>query len=388
MRPDYVVVVHIHVGLVALLADDILRETDVERAGVLVALHVARGHAGLPRPERVDTAKQGQVDVVVEGEIVSGVTQEKAFLVLLAPRGHDETRLPPARRREKAEGQHQRINRNVLHHHVGGAYDHLLAGNHLGLGHGQIEMRMIGIAGSELTAGYIDRVVLHLLDPGSEQITLSVLRRHLLDPGFLGLDVVGDRIHLVARRAVQKLGSRGLARHRVHPSVRENLLALHVDLHEVGLQVLVLILHVALLVNIDELAARIVDQRVFVVARDHIVEKRLALHAVRRQRIDRKQGRTQAGERRRIGAEGKRTAGRQAGGIGKARGIARGFFPGRDRIRTRQRADARGRIGNGHARQRVVTRSGGKPSEDHTAAKYHLSEQGKGQQEQDIFRFF
>ena len=388
MHPDYVVVVHVHVVLVAFFADDILREADVERAGILVAFRVTRSHAGLPRPERIDTAEYGQIDIIIESEIISGVAQEKTFLVLLAPRKHDEAGLPPARRREKAEGQHQRINRHVLHDQIRRTHDHLLAGNHLGFGHGQIEVRMIGVAGGELSSGYIDRIVLHLLDPGSEQIAFSVLRRHLLDPGFLGLDVVGDRIHLVARRAVQKFGPRGLARHRVHPSVRENLLALHIDLHEVGLQVLVLILHVAFLVNIDELAARIVDQRVFVIARNHIVEKRLALHTVRRQRIGRKQRRAQTGERRRIGAEGKRTADGQAGGVGKARGIARGFFPGRDGVGTRQRADARGRIGNGHARQRVVTHSGGEHSEDHTAAKYHLSEQGKGQQEQDIFRFF
>ena len=258
MRPDYVVVVHVHVVLVAFFADDILREADVERAGILVAFRVTRSHAGLPRPERIDTAEYGQIDIIIESEIISGVAQEKTFLVLLAPRRHDEAGLPPARRRKKAEGQHQRINRHVLHDQIRRTHDHLLAGNHLGFGHGQIEVRMIGVAGGELSSGYIDRIVLHLLDPGSEQIAFSVLRRHLLDPGFLGLDVVGDRIHLVARRAVQKFGPRGLARHRVHPSVRENLLALHIDLHEVGLQVLVLILHVAFLVNIDELAARIV----------------------------------------------------------------------------------------------------------------------------------
>ena len=191
-----------------------------------------------------------------------------------------------AHRREESERNTQKIDRHILHNQIGGADNGLLAGNRFCLGHRQIEVGMIRIAGGVLTVGDVDRVVLHLLDLESLQITISIAGCHPPDPGLLRIDVVIDRIHLIGScRTVGKLGTCRFSGNRIIPSVRENELLIHVDLHVIPFQILVLIGDIALFVDIDPFVADIVDQRVLILSGDRILQKRLVGGGVLTKRV-------------------------------------------------------------------------------------------------------
>ena len=276
----------------ALLAGLDVRVLDIEAAAVLVALDVARGGRGLPRAERVEAAADGQVGVVAQRDVVAQVAQEEAARAVLAVGGHQQTRLGPHVDREEAVGDAEEVDRHVLHDQIGRARDDLLAGLHLGLGHRQVEVRVVGLVARCVHAVLdVDRVVGHLLHAAAHEPAVALLRRHALDLGLLGGEVVGDRIHLVGGRAVRelRLGYDRLAVERVGLAVGEDRLVGHVDAHEIGLEVAVLVGDVALVVDVDQLVAHVVDERVGALALDCAVEEprglarfagRVALHRV------------------------------------------------------------------------------------------------------------
>jgi len=103
------------------------------------------------------------------------------------------------------------------------------------------------------------------------------MRRHTLDLGLLGGEVVGDGVHPVGGRSFRELGlgDHGAPVERVGLAVGVDQLGVHVDLHVVGLEVAVLVGDVALVVDVDHLVAHVVDQRVGVLSRDGVVEKGL-----------------------------------------------------------------------------------------------------------------
>ena len=292
MRPLQVEIVHVDVvGLVA-FADDVFRKVEIQAAPVFVPLDIPRSEARLPRSQRVETALDGHVHVVVECEIVPGVPQEKALYGLLAPGRHDETGVASAHRRKEAERQSEEIDRHVFHHQVRRADDHLLARNGLGLGHCQVEVRVIQVAGGVFAVGDVDRVVGHFLDARAFQVAFSVLRRHAFDTGLFGGDVVGDRVHLVGRSSVGEFGPGVRLGGRIFASVGEDDLVVHVDFHEVRLQVFILVVDVAFLVDVDRFVTKIVNQRILVFPRNYVVEERFALRGVFLGSVPRGDGRT------------------------------------------------------------------------------------------------
>ena len=254
-----------------------VRVLHVETAAVLVALDVARCGRRLPRTERVDTAADGQIGVIAQREVVAQIAQEESLGVLFAVGGHQQTRLGTRTDREEAFGNAQKIDRHVLHDQIGRPRDDLLARNDLGLGHRQIEVRMVRfVAGRIFSVLDVDRVVGHLLDAAAHQPAVALLRRHALDLGLLRFEVVGDRVHLVGGFAAVGefgFGDDGLAFERVGFAVCVDQLGVHVDLHVVGLEVAVLIGDVAFVVDVDHLVADVVHQRVLVLARNRIVEE-------------------------------------------------------------------------------------------------------------------
>ena len=264
------------VVVLALFARLDVRILHVETAAVLVALDVARGGRCLPRTERVEAAAHRQVGVFAQREVVAQVAQEESLGVLLAVGRHQQARLGTHVDREEALGDAEEVDRHVLHHQVGRAGDDLLARNYLRLGHRQIEVRVVRlVAGGVFAVLDVDRVVGHLLHAAAHQPAVALLRGHALDLGLLRVEVVGDRVHLVGGRTVGELGlgDDELALHRVGFAVGVDQFRVHVDAHEVGLEVAVLIGDIALVVDVDQLVAHVVDQRVGVLARDRIVEK-------------------------------------------------------------------------------------------------------------------
>ena len=276
----------------ALFARLDVRVLEVEAAAVLVALDVARGGRSLPRSQRVDAAAHRQVGVFAQGEVIAQVAQEETFGVLLAVGGHQQARLGAHVDREEALGDAEEVDRHVLHHQVGRAGDHLLAGYDLRLGHRQVEVGVVRmVAGGVLAVLDVDRVVGHLLHAAAHQPAVALLRGHALDFRLLRVEVVGDRVHLVGGRPFGEFGfgDNILAVERVGLAVGVDHLRIHVDAHVVGLEVAVLVGDVALVVDVDQLVARVVDQRVGVLARDRVVEERPCgprrLHRIAAERV-------------------------------------------------------------------------------------------------------
>ncbi len=132
------------------------------------------------------------------------------------------------------------------------------------------------LAGGVLAVLDVDRVVGHLLHAAAHQPAVALLRGHALDLGLLRIEVVGDRVHLVALRPLGELGLRDhrLAFERIGLAVGMDDLRVHVDAYVVGLEIALLVGDVALVVDVDPLVAHVVDQRVGVAARDRGVEQR------------------------------------------------------------------------------------------------------------------
>lgn len=120
----------------------------------------------------------------------------------------------------------------------------------------------------------------HLLHAAADEPSVALLRRHALDLGLARLEIVGDGVHLVGRgRTFGEFGAgdRGLPFQRVGLPVGVNLPGVHVDAHEVGFEVHVLVIDVALVVDVDHLVADVVDQRVGVLAVHDVFEEGSAL---------------------------------------------------------------------------------------------------------------
>ena len=382
-----------------------VRILHVETAAVLVALDVARGGRSLPRTERINTAAHGEVGIFAQCEIVAQVAQEESLGVLLAVGGHQQARLGTHVNREEPLGDAEEIDRHVLHHQIGRAGDDLFARNDLRLGHCQVEVRVVGfVAGGVFAVLDVNRVVGHLLHAAAHQPAVALLRGHALDLGLLRIEVVGDRVHLVGGRTVGELGFRDdeFALHRVGLAVGVDQFRIHVDTHEVGLEVAVLVGDVALVVDVDQLVAHVVDQRVGVLARNRVVEEgacgprfldRVAVQRVRRERIG--PGHLQRvgfpGDERidlrrkervalllRKGVEGGAATGLFTGlfaGFAPRRGDGRCPFAGRKRVHGVGGSGIRKGVGGGAVERRTGSRT----------AQNDLGKQEQNRRRQEIF---
>ena len=155
-------------------------------------------------------------------------------------------------------------------------------------------MRVFGIASGVPAVGDVDRIVGHLLHLHSLEVSLPFLCRDPFDARFFRIEIVGDGIHRIGSAVVEEFGTRRGNLHRipglgrlfeldgVRTPVSVDLLVVHVNAHEVGLQIHLLILHIAFLVNIYDLFLYLIDQRVFVLTRNHIIQKRLVVDGIRR----------------------------------------------------------------------------------------------------------
>ena len=164
------------------------------------------------------------------------------------------------------------------------------------------------VAGGVFAVLNVDRIVGHLLYAAAHQPAVALLRGHTFDLGLLRVEVVGDRVHLVGGRTVGKLrfGDDELALHRVGLAVGVDQFRIHVDAHEVGFEVAVLVSDVALIIDVDQFVAHVVNQRVGVLARDRVVEESARgprfFDRVAVQRVDRE--RVGAGHAQRVGFAG------------------------------------------------------------------------------------
>ena len=312
----------------ALVADTDVRVVEIQGAVVLVTLHIARHRGCLPRSEGVDTAPDGQVHVLSEREVVAQVTDVESLGRFLAESRHQQTRLGAGTEREETLGQQRKADGNVFQDQVGGTRDHFLAGNHLRLGHRQVEVGVVRlVAGGVFAVLDVDGVVVHLFDVVADQPAVALLSRHAFDFRLFAADVVGDRVHRVGiggSFGESGVGNCRFAVYRVALAVGVDDLFVHIDPHEISLEIHVLVVDIALVVDIDRAVAYVVVERVLVFAADDVVQERffpgrIALGRVLTQRIA--QQRVVAGGSRTVGGgdrrEGRRSEDRVDPGVEK-----------------------------------------------------------------------
>ena len=170
---------------------------DVEIAVVLVALGIGAARAESPRAFGVYFARKGKVYIVADGEIVAAVAQIKAAVVVVAESGHYHARRIFFAEREVAE-RHRERERKPGEHHIGRTGDYVLARTHLGLGELHVKMRVVVVvAGGVASVLYVVAVVHVFFSESARQIAFALLRHHIGDYAFRGLEVVAHRLGLV-----------------------------------------------------------------------------------------------------------------------------------------------------------------------------------------------
>ena len=120
----------------ALLGDAV---ADVEVAFVFVSQVVVAAGFGSPAEVGVDLADEGEVEVVVDGEVVAAVLKVIAAVVHPAVAGHKDTRGAVVGHGEEGEGEHQGGG-YVLDGDVSGTGENLVASDELGMGEVDGEM--------------------------------------------------------------------------------------------------------------------------------------------------------------------------------------------------------------------------------------------------------
>ena len=136
---------------------------------------------------------------------------------------------------------------------------------------------MVGlVAGGVHTIGDVNRVVGHTLNILTNKPAIALLCGDTLDFGSLGLDVVGDGIHIERGLALCKLrtGGDGSAIHGVGLAVGVDILVVEVDVHKIGLQGHIVVGHITLLVDVDTIVSKVVEERVGSTTRNHLIETR------------------------------------------------------------------------------------------------------------------
>lgn len=130
---------------------------------------------------------------------------------LLSEIGEKQTAGPVRSLGDKSERQHQRVQRHIRKHDVGRTENRFLLGLglYLGLGHAQIEMRMLSVTDRIFTSRYIDGAVRHHVQIVSAKHPVFLLSGHVPDSGLIGLEIIEDVVHGVGLAPLSHLGLAG-----------------------------------------------------------------------------------------------------------------------------------------------------------------------------------
>ena len=102
MRPLDLKTGFLRVVFLVLLTFDAVLITGQERAVISVAFSVVRRCSQAPRAFRIDFANQLQVDLIIDGKIVTTITQVETSLHLITVSRHDQTTGVAFRKGEEA----------------------------------------------------------------------------------------------------------------------------------------------------------------------------------------------------------------------------------------------------------------------------------------------
>ncbi len=87
MAPHHLEVAHAVVVRGSFVAGHGVQEGDVESAAELIAFHVVEVSRESPAPLGVDFAAQGEIEIVVDGEVVTSVAEIESAVEIVAESG-------------------------------------------------------------------------------------------------------------------------------------------------------------------------------------------------------------------------------------------------------------------------------------------------------------
>ena len=240
-----------------------------------------------PGALRVDVGQQLGVHIVVEGKIISALTQIEASRRLVAIARHDEAAAVFLLEGEEAVRNRQR-QRHIADHEVSWAEHHILARAHLGPRHVQVEVGMLGIASRIESLLDIHRAAAVALAVEALHVALALLRVDIGDVSLARLEVIADavRLILVGTLAEERLARDGTSRVRTARGVDKA--AVNGNIDDGSLELEVLILHPAVAVKVSTRAAIVEGDRVLGRVVDRHVEgilapgRRIGRHSVLR----------------------------------------------------------------------------------------------------------
>ena len=188
-----------------------------------------------------------------EDKVIAKPAHEKAPGGLLAVGRHEKSAAPSSHLRHETE-RYEKRQRHIFEHHMRWPeYRPSLvsACNQFCCRHLYIEVRMLVIACRILTLGYVYGVVGHLLEEAAVDITVALLRYHVLDFRLLGVEIIVDILHLVALPLVEHLRLAHYRTRRVRQSLGKDSPGIHIIGHIICLDLHILVLYRNVAVKID-----------------------------------------------------------------------------------------------------------------------------------------
>ena len=181
---------------------------DVEVAFVFVAHVVVALGFGRPTEVGVYLADEGEVDVVVDGEVVATVLEVVSPVVHPAVAGHENARRAVVRHGKEGEGEHEG-SRYILDGDVGGACEYLVASDELGASEIDGKVGMVVVAGGVLSAVEVHDRVADFLHARAMEESVALLGDDARDETFVGVVVEHDGVGHVFIVALLEEGAAG-----------------------------------------------------------------------------------------------------------------------------------------------------------------------------------
>ena len=129
--------------------------TEEETSRVLIAFAVITCSRNTPGALRVDFTQEFQVPLVIDGKIISTISEIEASVAFITIGRHDETTTVALGKREESVRDCQR-HRHIAHHEISRSENHILTRSHFRSGKRNIEVRMRIITGRISTMLQID----------------------------------------------------------------------------------------------------------------------------------------------------------------------------------------------------------------------------------------
>ena len=187
--------------------------------------------------------RDGEVEVVSQHEVHTGVADVEAARLLFSEGRHQEAGGPGRFLGNEAEGENQR-NRHAGHHGPCRAENGLLRGLGDDLGHTQLQV-VVGFfqVADRIDALFqVDGLVRHHLDALALQQALTFLRNHIGDTGLAGIEIIPQLVHLVRLSVFRHFRQAfHFPRSRVLAAAGENGVGMHVVDQIIGRELHILI---------------------------------------------------------------------------------------------------------------------------------------------------